>query len=42
MTYFAFSLSDILKFDETVANNMTMSEKLQNIAVTALGGFALV
>ena len=42
MTYYAFSLSDILKFDEAVANNMTMSEKLQNIAVTALGGFLLV
>jgi sodium pump decarboxylase gamma subunit len=42
MTYYAFSLSDILRFDEAVANNMTMSEKLQNIAVTALGGFLLV
>ena len=42
MTYYAFSLSDILKFDESVSNTMNYGDKFESIAVTALGGFALV
>jgi sodium pump decarboxylase gamma subunit len=42
MTYYAFSLSDLLNFDKAVANDMTMGEKLENILTTAVGGFILV
>ena len=42
MTYYAFSLSDLLSFDKAVANNMTMAEKLENILTTAVGGYLLV
>ena len=42
MTYYAFSLSDLLNFDKAVANDMTMAEKLENILTTAVGGFILV
>ena len=42
MTYYAFSLSDLLNFDKAVSNDMSMSEKLENILTTAVGGFVLV
>lgn len=42
MTYFAVSFSDLMNFDPSVANKMTLGEKLENILTTAVGGYLLV
>ena len=36
------TLSELLKFDPSVANDMTLSEKLENILTTGVGGYILV
>lgn len=42
MPYMSFSLSELLNFDPKIANDMSLSEKLENILTTAVGGYLLV
>lgn len=42
MPYMSFSLSELLDFDPKIANDMSLSEKLENILTTAVGGYLLV